>query len=224
MKFTYFIVDFASLSVPFLFSFHPRIKFYREWKFFLPVLFVVALFFCIWDSVFTRLGVWSFSIHYTTGIKIYNLPLEEILFFFCIPYACVFTFHCFRIFRVKNIFTGSGMTAIILAFALLAFALIFYNRLYPLVTFLLLAAFLFLLRRKNFVGLFFTTYLILLIPFFIVNGILTGTGLSEPVVSYNPEEIIGWRLLTIPVEDIFYGMLLVLLNVAGMHWMKEKFA
>ena len=60
---------------------------------------------------------------------------------------------------------------------------------------------------------FYLVYLVLLIPFMIVNGLLTGTGLAAPVVWYNPSEIIGRRILTIPIEDVFYGMGLVLANV-----------
>jgi lycopene cyclase domain-containing protein len=73
-------------------------------------------------------------------------------------------------------------------------------------------------------GVFFFSYLVMLIPFFIVNGILTGTGLEEPVVWYKPEEIAGIRMLTIPVEDVFFGMLLILLNVAGLEWQTKQAA
>jgi lycopene cyclase domain-containing protein len=52
-----------------------------------------------------------------------------------------------------------------------------------------------------------------LIPFFIVNGILTGSGLKQPVVWYNNAENIGIRLFTIPVEDIAYGLELILANI-----------
>lgn len=57
---------------------------------------------------------------------------------------------------------------------------------------------------------FLVSYLICLIPFLIVNGLLT----SIPVVIYNDAENLGVRIFNIPFEDIFYGMLLVLMNIA----------
>ena len=70
----------------------------------------------------------------------------------------------------------------------------------------------FILKVKWF-GKTISVYAILLIPFFIVNGILTGTGIKDAVVEYNSLEIIGLRLLTIPIEDFFYGFELFLLNI-----------
>ena len=51
-----------------------------------------------------------------------------------------------------------------------------------------------------------------MIPFLIVNGLLTGTYLDQPVVWYNNMENSSYRLLTIPYEDIFYGFDLLLIN------------
>jgi lycopene cyclase domain-containing protein len=176
-----------------------------------------GIWFIIWDIYFTNLGIWGFNGQYLTGITIINLPLEEILFFFCIPYACVFTFHCLNIFISKD-FAGNLESkvslALIVIFAVLA--IMNYQKLYPLFTFLslsiLLAVAKYILKIK-WLGKFYIIYGVLLIPFLIVNGILTGTGLENPVVWYNENEIIGIRIATIPVEDVFYGMELILINL-----------
>jgi lycopene cyclase domain-containing protein len=56
---------------------------------------------------------------------------------------------------------------------------------------------------------FLVSYAVILIPFLTVNGLLT----SIPVVLYNHQENLDVRIYTIPVEDTFYGMLLILMNV-----------
>ena len=52
-----------------------------------------------------------------------------------------------------------------------------------------------------------------MLGFIPVNGVLTGYGLENPIVNYNPKDIIGIRLLTIPIEDIGFGFGLFLLNI-----------
>lgn len=217
MKFLYLYVNFFTVIIPFLFSFHPKLKFYKTWKSFFPAVALTGILFIAWDIYFTRIGVWGFNQQYLTGITLLNLPIEEVLFFFCIPYACVFTFHCLNLF-IERKFAGNIENRItltlILVFALTA--ILNYQKLYPLFTFLSLAALLavskYILKVK-WLGKFYIIYAILLLPFLIVNGILTGSGLEEPVVWYNSMEIIGIRIVTIPLEDVFYGMELILSNL-----------
>ena len=217
MKLTYLLIDFFTVIIPLLFSFHPKLKFYKTWWAFFPAVILTGLYFIIWDAYFTSLGVWGFNQQYLTGITVGNLPIEELLFFLCVPYACVFTFHCMNMF-MRNSLKGKGENAVtlILITILVAAGILNYQRLYTCVTFLSLAVLLSIAKywlKVKWLGKFYIIYTILLLPFLIVNGILTGTGLEIPVVWYNESEIIGFRLLTIPIEDVFYGMELILLNL-----------
>ena len=217
MKYTYLLVNLCSIAIPFAFSFESKLQFYKKWKALFPALLIPAILFLIWDSIFTAQGVWGFNDQYITGIKLFNLPLEEILFFICIPYACVFTYEVLNYFVKKDVlgrYARHGAT--ILAYVLVAIAFQSSDRAYTfwtaVLTFLFLMIHLVVLKKPYWSRLVFA-YLVILIPFFITNGILTGTVLAEPVVWYNDAENMGIRLLTIPIEDSVYGFLLIGLNI-----------
>ena len=224
-KFLYLAVDFGCIIFPLLFSFYTKFNFYKQWRYFVWPCLTVAAFFIIWDAVFTHIGVWSFNNRYVLGYYFMGLPLEEFLFFICIPYACTFTYHCMQLFfnfeRFRN---AASKVSLVLASVLVLIALLHLSQLYTSVTFVLLAAFLVFiaLKKATYMPAFYLTFLLILIPFFISNGILTGTGLPEPVVIYNNKHNLGIRMFTIPFEDTFYGMLLLLLNVAGYEWMRRR--
>jgi lycopene cyclase domain-containing protein len=217
MHYLYLLINLFSLLPTLLFSFHPKIKFYQRWPQLLPSILTVAVVFIVWDFYYTSLGVWGFNPSYLTGFYIGNLPIEEILFFLCIPYACLFTYFCFSI-MVKQDYLKKSEKAItlLLITGLMLTGIFFYPNLYTSVTFFLLSLMLFVLQfvyRVSWLSRFYFAYLFLMIPFLIVNGILTGTGLEQPVVWYNPNEMIGLRLLSIPVEDVFYGLLMLIGSV-----------
>ena len=216
MNFTYLLVDITAILVPFLFSFHPQISLYKKWQFLWPAILLSTIPFVIWDSYFTQIGVWGFTTSYLLGTYLFHLPIEEILFFICIPYACLFTYFCFRIYLGNKFILKyeDVITWIILAVTV-SLGIYFHDRLYTLYTAVGLTLFLLFLKyivKFKWLSLFYYSHMFLLIPFFIVNGILTGTGLEKPVVWYNNAENMGIRFFTIPLEDFFYGMLMLLLN------------
>lgn len=216
LVFSYLLVNLGAISIPFIFSFHPKLQFYRVWKAFFIACISAAIPFLIWDEYFTQWGVWGFNPDYLLGIYVFNLPLEEILFFICIPYACVFTWHCFKqLLFHKWKENKAKVTIYILAGLSIFIGITFYEQLYTRYTAIFLAGLLLVLGyfKVNWFMKFLFCYGVLLIPFTIVNGILTGTGLDSPIVWYNDIHNFGIRLLSIPIEDIFYGMTLILLNV-----------
>jgi hypothetical protein len=174
---------------------------------------------------YTHLGVWGFNQKYLIGYATGNLPVKEVLFFLCIPYACLFTYYCLGKFIQTLYFKKAEKTiTLLLISGLSILSACYYPKLYTSVTFLLLAVMLFLLKfvfKVTWLHRFYFAYLFLLIPFMIINGILTGTGLERPVVWYNPEEIIGLRILSIPVEDIFYGMLMLICSVSIFEFLQK---
>ena len=168
----------------------------------------------IWDIIFTHLGVWGFNDNYITGYHILNLPMEEWLFFICIPYASLFIhYSMLKIFPYWR-FSIRNTKIIFYLIILTLSVLIFINlgKLYTNCCFLITITILswVLIKRIELLQTFFLSYIFILIPFFIINGILTGTFIIDQVVWYNNHHNIGIRLGTIPFEDIFYGFTLLL--------------
>ncbi len=227
MKFLYLLVDIFTVIVPFIFSFHPKLNFYKNYKPYFIGNILTAIVFISWDVLFTKMGVWGFNQEYLTGLYFINLPIEEVLFFICIPYACVFTYHCLNLyFKIKWKPKTEQYFVLSLSLLLLITGIYFHSKLYTSWTFISLGIILLALKyfaKINWLAKLVIIYPVLLIPFFIVNGILTGSGLDQPVVWYNDLENLGIRFFTIPVEDIFYGFELILLNIYFYEYFNNKF-
>lgn len=214
--YTYFLILAVSLAGPLSLSFDKKVAFYKHWKFVFPAMIFPALLYITWDAYFTKLGIWRFNAEYITGIKFFGLPLEEILFFFIVPYCCIFIYACIRSYFPNLINKKKADWVLkILAVLMLIAGIIYLDKHYTGWTFIFTGVFILLLYlfRNYFKGFdavsFIVSFVICLIPFLIVNGFLT----SIPVVMYNDAENLGVRIFTIPFEDTFYGMLLILMNI-----------
>lgn len=222
MKYAYLLINFLSVIFPLLLSFDKRVSYYKSWKFIWPGLFITGILFLVWDIFFTVKGVWSFNPNYILGITFFKLPLEEILFFLTIPFSCIFIYACLNYYvkwqvpnRIIQILTA------LLTVSSVLILIFFYSHLYTLINFgmlfLLLILLVYVLKVK-WLNRFFLAYLVSLVPFYIVNGILT----SVPIVSYNNAENLAVRIGTIPVEDHFYLMSLLLMNIAFFEYFQKR--
>ena len=215
-KWTYAMLLAASVVIPLTRSFESRIRFWRKWPALFAGIFVMMLVYIPWDIIFTQKGVWAFNHSYVSGFYIAGLPIEEWLFFVIISYCVVFTYEVVKLFLPKLSFPNiSFWISISLGLFFLILAILNAQQMYTLVV-MLVAGFMALLQpliraHKNWLSHFYLTYLITLLPFFMINGVLT----SFPVVTYNDFENLGFRIFTIPVEDSVYllGMMYIVIAV-----------
>jgi lycopene cyclase domain-containing protein len=220
----YLMVDLLSVSLPLMFSFYPKANFSKKYRFLWPSILISAALFLCWDIAFTRMGVWGFNPDYVSGIYVFNLPMEEVLFFICIPYCCVYLYEAMKYFIVRDYLKKiSPFISVALIVLLAVIVIVHFPRWYTSIALTACAGLIAFNIRSSYMGRFYFSYALVLVPFMIVNGILTGSFTEEPVVWYNEKEIIGIRIGTIPIEDVFYGMLLMLSQITMYENFQVKF-
>jgi lycopene cyclase domain-containing protein len=211
----------GSLAGPFLLSFDKKVAFYKWWPALFAGITVNGVFFILWDSWFTSEGIWSFNPNYVAPYRWLLLPIEEWSFFVVIPYCSIFIYACCKAYLKDTFFKSITNKINITVLIILLLTVIifneqrytFYNSMFALV---LLAIHHFYLK-KNYMAYFWMAYGIHLIPFLIVNGVLT----AKPVVIYSAAEIIGPRIYTIPIEDSIYAFTCLLLPITVMEYLLQ---
>jgi lycopene cyclase domain-containing protein len=201
----YLLVNLLVVAGPLALSFDRRVHFYTRWPAVFVAIAAVGAAYVAWDALFAARGHWAFNPAHVGRIRLFGLPLEEVLFFVTVPYACLFTYEVVRAYAppAAGPLPPAAFAALAAAFA--AAALAFRKRPYTALAMLACAAFLvaaLLAGRDLLAGSHFWLYIaITYAPFVAANGVLT----ALPVVTYSPRAILGPRVLTIPVEDFFYS-------------------
>jgi lycopene cyclase domain-containing protein len=213
--YTYLYFNILVIIFPFLLSFDKRVAFWRKW----PYLFISIIFgdliFVTWDSIVTDIGHWSFNEDHLTGIWVFGIPLEELLFFVTVPYACLFTYEVIQYYLREWRVPFNRYVNLALAAVLVIAAFLFMDQGYTFIVLLYTAGMVViatfaegpLLKSRK-----FWIYTLITIGLFTVfNMILT----AIPIVEYSPEHIWGGdglfngRFFTIPLEDFFYNFSLL---------------
>lgn len=209
----YLVLNIGVILFPFVLSFDKKVAFYKKWKQVFKSIIFTALIFIPWDIYFTYHGVWGFNEDYLIGISIFHLPIEEILFFITVPYAFLFILACIEAyFPAINKQSSIQSKSILLGcIALLSIVLSFkFNGWYSLSVYIgvpIIASMLILSKSFKLIP-FIISFAILLLPFFIVNGILTGGYTEAPIVWYDDLNFSNIRFGSIPMEDLFYNFIL----------------
>jgi lycopene cyclase domain-containing protein len=219
---SYLVINLLTIFFPVVLSFDERVQFYKKWQYLIPALLITGIVFLFWDYLFTIYQVWAFNDDYVIGHYFLDLPLEEILFFITVPFACVFIYECLNYYLKKDLLNNiSSLISALLVVLSIAMLVLFPDKVYTVITFgllLVLVVYAHYIKKAKYLSRFYLAYLVSLIPFYLVNGILT----SIPIVIYNNEENMAIRVGTIPFEDHFYSLSLLLMNVLFYEYFKKR--
>ena len=212
MKFEYLLFNLIVTAGPIVLQLNHQIKHISKWRLKLITNGIVMIPYIIWDALVTG-SHWWFNETYTLDFRLFGLPIEEWLFFLTVPFGCLLVWetlpdaklskqlrplrHIRRVLYaavpvgIWVFSTGKQYTGLVICcFGIVGLADTFLG------TDLLL-------QSKTYAYLAIVSGLIV-----VFNGYLT----ARPVVLYGEAYQMGYRILTIPIEDFGYGFTLVLFN------------
>jgi len=213
MNYTYLLTDLILLLLPVALFSTKKMEFARNSKFIILSVLINVFVFSIPTEFLTQLKVIVFNPPYLTGMTLWELPIEELLFSLILPLAgtAIYIFLNIRYpdntadkysLAVSNIMLG-------ICIAMLYFG---YTKLYTVFTFAILLIFIVYVEYVNkirFMYRFYRAFLVSLIPFYFAYAVLT----SVPVIQYNTKETLDFNLVYIPFETHFYFMGMLLLSI-----------
>jgi lycopene cyclase domain-containing protein len=222
-NYTYLILMLATIAAPLALSFDKKVQYYKNLKYILPAILLAGAIFIVWDINFTKARVWGFNPDYLIGKDLMGLPVEEWLFFLAVPYSTVFIYEVLKFYLKEHEFANPFLVlSLLLMVGFGAIAYFFRHQAYTFITFLFACVYLtytvFRNKFKPHITKFYFAYLVSLVPFLIVNGILT----SLPVVEYSSLHILNIRIINIPIEDFAYFFLLLLMVTTIYEFLKER--
>ncbi|MCE2393240.1 lycopene cyclase domain-containing protein [Candidatus Poribacteria bacterium] len=212
MKVEYLLFNLVVIAGPIASQFNCQIKQISHWKLKLLASVIVMIPYIIWDVLATG-SHWWFNAAYTLDFRLFGLPIEEWLFFITVPFGCLLVWETLpqanKATQVKSLRHVRSILYMLLLGGALVFSMgkqytglvLFCLGLVGLADRLLRVDL--LLQPRTYLYLTVVAGLVL-----VFNGYLT----ARPVVLYGESYQVGYRILSIPVEDFGYGFGLMLFN------------
>lgn len=213
MNYTYLLINLALLFLPVLLFSIRQLNFTDNSKFIILAVLISVFAFSIPTEFMTQLKVIVFNPPYLSGMTLWQLPVEELLLLFLLPLSGIAVY-----LFLNHRFPDNGPEKYSLAFSNImlgvCIAMLYFGhqKLYTLFTFSILFVFILYIEYVNsirFMYRFYRAFLVTLIPFYIVYGVLV----NLPVLQYNSAETLNFNQFNIPFETPFYFMGMLLLSV-----------
>ncbi|MDE0316395.1 MAG: lycopene cyclase domain-containing protein [Candidatus Poribacteria bacterium] len=212
MKFEYLLFNLIVTVGPVVSQFNRQIKHISQWRLKLLTNGIVMIPYIIWDVLVTG-SHWHFNKAYTLDFRLFGLPIGEWLFFITVPFGCLLVWETLSDAKLSTRLRPLRYVGTVLYIALPIGIWVFsigkqYTGL-VLCCIGLVGLTDTLLRTELLMQLKTYIYLGIVIGLILIfNGYLT----ARPVVLYGEAYQMGYRILTIPIEDFGYGFTLMLFN------------
>jgi lycopene cyclase domain-containing protein len=221
-NFWYLLIILVMTGVTMFFIIKKTIVFFMELKYMLPAIIFSGAILILLNIRFLETGIINYNLNYLVGKNFFNLPIEEWLFLLIMS---LFSFSVYILVTVKfDNFEKPALFMAISIILLLGFGLLAWfsrQKVVPFFIFFLLTIYfgyiIFRNRFKKHLAKFYISYLISVIPFFLIKGILN----TLPIVFYDSEYTLGIRLFSVPVEEFGYLFLLVLINITIFEYLRD---
>jgi len=223
----YILINIIILSIPLLLSFDRRVRYYRKLHLTGFSILIISSLFILWDIIASGRGDWYFNSQFISSFSFLHLPLGEWMFFFTVPYSCLFLYETYRTYIPERRIHINPLIFYILALISIVSGIMLIGKVYT-STVLLVTGFVFILNTLCFRDLtedlrYWIYIASTMVLFIIFNYFLT----SMPIVMYNSNAITGFRFLTIPLEDFLYNYSLLTLYagiflITGKRWARTE--
>jgi lycopene cyclase domain-containing protein len=221
----YWTLNLFLLMLPLLGSFHPKLQFYKRWKFWVPAVIIPAVVFIFWDVWFTAAKVWTFNPEQVASKRLVGVPMEQVAFFFLLPFAAIFMYELVQHWAPKLILKKKHagiLSLLIVAFWLVSLSLNL-SKLYPMVCFALCLPVLTLVwyNYSDIIRRYLLVYVLLFIPLMLLNSFFVGSLGGVNILSYSDVHQMGVHLFEIPIENFSHNFLLILMGLLFVRFFEE---
>ncbi len=187
-----------------------------------PAVIISGVFFTVSALILSLFGVSVFNSDYVAGVRILDLPIEEILFHFILAFTGLNIYVVLNAHFPKNNLEKFSLSVSNLLLGILI-AMIFFThaKLYSVITFSVLFLSLFYVEyvsKIRFMYKFYRAYAVMLVPFCLLYMLIG----SLPIITYRVGETINLKLGAIPFEGFFYLMNILLVSVYLFEVVKHK--
>lgn len=183
-----------------------------DWLRLVQVFIFVSIPFILLDSISHGRGWWAYNPDFTMSGRLLGLPVEEIMFFFVVPFACLYLYstaaRVVRDEKISRLWLWRAILGLFLTAGLVLITIEPKERTIVDVALFSVVAIIAMIHPPGRVGALWLLAVVGL--FLIVNTVLT----AMPIVSYEATYGSQYRLGTIPFEDTLYNFSLLLMCLA----------